>query len=463
MTLKEMKDIVCKDRPELAKLFENGHAFSISEYYKNTAKYEQQFDSASKDILIRALTRCINAANLTIDEKAFAEEFRNTYTVGTADHTGPLTHTFFSNDALLESNLAITENNKFIVHLSCGGISMDNSSYPRGFLLHNKYGELVRIPLVSWKEHRKSVYGLQVRESEMYRHASVAFEKVSDSFDARARKKIITLLDNCLDQNNNTLVYYSDVVSRINKKIWETLYREKCTLVTLDQESLVREILLDTIGTGSVVDEILFDTKKRSLYLEKLDGAVGAQKNSTNEGTELFWFVGAKTRERMQVQADKLHAASAIQIALEPHAIKSALRERRIYPNMALTFTVLCHIYGLRTGGGFCQINYLPEILDRVADWAENDYTLSKQNQNLFRGEFTLASFEINGKVVQATPLDLIAYAPPNWQNLLDKKAADTTLADALCGMMSEFYKITTGAYVSPTDAKQDTPLWHVA
>lgn len=462
MTLEEMTAVVCDDRPKLLDLITRGKNLSLLTYYKKTLLPKGEVPVECKEVVFKSIVRCLANAGITIDEQQYKKEFFTYYTATTADHHGPLCHPFFSNNTFLESIVSKQTEQSTITHLACSGTSLDNSSYPRGFLIHNSKGVLVRIPFLSLKEHRKPVYGLMVTQSQMHRHATTTFQKVQNEFEPAVQKKILLLLNTLFDRENNTLEQYSDFIPKINEKLWQTLYGNTCRLLTIDQESVVREILLETIGEKGVLNDILFDPEKRAGYIAVLNGAVGAATKDKERGTELFWYVGQKARERMTIRENALHSESGVTIPLTEKALYEALVKRSIYPNMALSFTVLCFIYGLRTGGGFCQINYLPEILRRVENWSGARSRLTEIDATLFRGEYTFLPFEIGGVVVEATPLDVLVYAPHNWQKMLADKAATASLAHGLYGMMDEFYKITTGEKKLAVNNPRKIPLWHV-
>lgn len=462
MTLQEMIAIVCDNRPKLLELLKKGKDVTLLEYYRETLVSSRQAPDDHKQIIFEAILSCLSCAGVTTDQEILKKEFFNSFTVSTADHHGPLSHPFFANNAFMESLLSEETKQSTIFHLPCSGISLDNSSYPRGFLVHNQKGDLVRIPLVPLKQHRRPVYGLLVTQSEIYKHATAQFEKIKTEFGIVEQQKIVSLLNTLLDKNSTTLEYYSDLIVRINAKLWQIIFDTKYQLLTLDQESVVREILVRNIGNKSFVDDILFDKEQRSQYIRALDGAVGAATRDSEKGTDLFWYVGTEAREQLTLKKDILETATGAIIRLEKDSIQEALKKRQIYPNMALTFTVLCFMYGLRTGGGFCQINYLPEILRRTEEWSGRNSLLNLKDAALFRGEYTFLPFEIGGRIVEATPLDVLLYAPKDWQVSLKKRAHTLSLEQGLCGMMSEFYKITTGETALPTNNPSPIPLWHV-
>src|SRR3990167_10155813 len=67
--------------------------------------------------------------------------------VSTCDHHGILCHPFFMNSALLRSHPSLKQ--KQIISLTCGGISLSNSSYPQGIFFHDRNLQKICIPFIS--------------------------------------------------------------------------------------------------------------------------------------------------------------------------------------------------------------------------------------------------------------------------------------------------------------------------
>lgn len=116
---------------------------------------------------------------------------------------------------------------------------------------------------------------------------------------------------------------------------------------------------------------------------------------------------------------------------------------------MALTFIILCGFGGLRTDGGFSQINYLKNIFNRLQLLKQKHEVLGEiytPEPSIFRGEFILPYD--NG--AQKTPLDIIkntTILTIDYLENIKQYAQKTSLKTAIYGMMDEFYKITIGTY----------------
>jgi hypothetical protein len=112
---------------------------------------------------------------------------------------------------------------------------------------------------------------------------------------------------------------------------------------------------------------------------------------------------------------------------------------------MSLTFIVLNCFGGLRTEGGFCQINYLSEIQNKFKKYAEL-MNISENvyfpNPSIFRGEF-----EFQQESFYKTPLNLILNNEEDFLEKVEEKSKKISLQNGLIFMMNEFYKITTGKY----------------
>jgi len=433
MKMDEIVDVVCENRPELKQLFLNGMNISLYEYYIKTANV-QMINSSIKQDIIDIIFKLIKDRNIEIDENEFKNEFSINFTTSTADHHGPLTHSFFYNSTLLETILFKNINRKYIIHLPCAGVSISNSSYPRGFLFYNEKKVLSKIPLFSILDGRKAVYALKMNPNFI--------SKNLNSLNENIQKSIVPLIP---DLNTYTDKTYEEIITFINFKIWEKLNNGKVKLITIDQESVVRELLLLYIDKNIDIKNLLFTKNGRENYINIFSGAVGAHDSISNKGTHFFWYVGENSREKLWLNNENLISESGKIIPLDISFIKENLINKKIYPCMSLTFIILNCFGGLRTEGGFCQINYLPEIQNKFKEYAKIMNIKSHiyfPNPSIFRGEFEFVEENI-GK----TPLDLILDNNENHLENIEEKSKKITLQKSLTFMMNEFYKITTGKY----------------
>ena len=137
-------DSVLSKKPILKKIvLKHGHK-TLHEYAQDYidvnrgpgfAKRQNEFLAVFRRYTLRVLGRDIaNAAT---------QQLKKHYFVSTADHHGPVTHPFFINGNLVTAVPYFGYPDpllKYIIVLSCGNVSLGNSSYPRG-LLFNAYAK----------------------------------------------------------------------------------------------------------------------------------------------------------------------------------------------------------------------------------------------------------------------------------------------------------------------------------
>lgn len=431
MTDEEIVKVVCEDRLELKKLYFESQNISLFEYYKNTSFVEKN-NSEFKSSIINIIKKLAKERGIVIDENNFEKEFSENFSVSTADHHGPLTHSFFYNSTILETLIYKKINRQYIIHLPCAGVSISNSSYPRGFLFYNQKKQIEKIPLFSISNGRKPVYALKINQEYI--------NKSLNNLSENLKKIIISFFPNFSETKT-----YEEFITYINFKLWEKLTNGEQKLITIDQESVVREFLLQHIDTNKDIQNLFFKKENLEKYLEIFNGCVGAHNFEKHSGTHLFWYVGEHARERLYFENNYLKSESGIIIGLTKESIKENLKNKKIYPCMALTFIILNCFAGLRTDGGFCQLNYLKDIQDRFKKYIENlkmESHIYFPNPSIFRGEFLF-----NNENDFTNPINLILRNENNFGEKVEKKAKAISLQKSLSYMMDEFYKITTGKY----------------
>jgi len=325
-------------------------------------------------------------------------------------------------------------------------------------------GTLVRIPFFPSSQHRSPVYGMKIHTENMKQHAEKQLTKYAAMLSPETNKKLQMIINNIFQRKEITT--YEIAISHINKELWKLLGQEKKPLITIDQESVVVKYICSEFDKNQAIRALLTDTSVQESFIEYFDGVIGAFDSKKNTGTHLFWYRNDHTRERMYIQDGALISDTGVRIALTKDYLIDALTTKKIYPSMALSFIVLCGMEGLRTDGGFSQINYLKKILEQYQKLQKKHSDMFSPNtQNIdpsiFRGEITIAPFRINTKTVQATLLDLLLYAPKDYLYRIKTYSEHIPLTESIYGMMESFYKITTGHTSTISDAPISKPLWY--
>ena len=458
MNLKEATEIVCKNRPELARIIKINASKSVFSYYKETSVAESPNDSS----LVEIIADLAEERNMQVNRDTIKKTLLRSFRVGTADHHGPLGHPFFFHNTLMEA--VVARGHEAIILLPCAGISLDNSSFPRGILFHVPNGTLIRIPFFPSSKHREPVYGMKISTQTMRKHAEKSIYKYENMLSREIKKKLLDIIGIIFPDNETTT--YEIVLSRINEKLWNTLTHNETPVITIDQESVAAEYIYRSLGKNKALDALLTNAEVQKSFLKHFDSVIGAFDSEKNTGTHLFWYRSEHIRERMYIENDRLISETGKSVLLEKEAIIEALTTKKIYPSMALSFIILCGLGGLRTDGGFSQVNYLKEILQQYDKMVKDsngllDERKHKIDSSIFRGEITIAPFMLDMHTVQATLLDLILYTPTDWKVKIKTYSEKLSLTDSIYGMMESFYKITTGQIVQISDAPVPEPLWH--
>ena len=304
--------------------------------------------------------------------------------VSTADHHGPLSHPFFLNANLVQTFVNRTAGKKYVLVLPCAGVSLSNSSYPRGMTYHEKNGTERRVHFLSWKYHCMPVW--------------------------------------CAPDS------YSDRMVTFNHRLWQHIAQDTdIHLIYLPQETLVARLLIrHHLDADTTLHRLLFDARTQESYTFHFDGVTGAFTSSPARGTFLFW--GIKNGKRVALRQENLPH--------DPRTLAEILERREIMPSMALTFIVLSFTYGLTCAGGFKQIDYLGDMQLAwravLRDIGEKE-TDAPVVTNVFRGEFLLTE---NPK----TALDLLRANEHDKIKRHEARARTLTLAEAMQPMMPKFY-----------------------
>lgn len=458
MNLKEATEIVCKNRPELAQIIQKNIYTSVFDYYKGT----KHADDREHSVLIEIIVDLAKKRNIMVDTDRIRKTLQNSFRVGTADHHGPLGHPFFFHNTLMEQILL--DDQEATIVLPCAGISLDNSSFPRGILFHAEDGTLIRIPFFPSSQHREPVYNMKINIQAMRRHAQKSLRQYHSVLSFETTNKLLEIIESILPQDETTT--YEVALSHINERLWNLVGYKKTSLVVIDQESVTVEYICRQLGNNKALDALLTNTNIHQSFLKYFDGILGAFDSSRGTGTHLFWYRTEHTREQMYLQENMLTTETGNKILLTKEHIIEALKTKKIYPSMALTFIILCGLEGLRTDGGFSQVNYLKEILEQYDSMAKNSNGSLEERKHIihpsiFRGEITIAPFMLGQNVVHATLVDLILYAPTNWKDIVKAYSEKLSLTDSIYGMMESFYKITTGHMVKISDVPTPEPLWY--
>ena len=448
--------IVFKEKPVFARIIKEQGASTVSAFIK-ARRYagtripkarRKEFLGITKKLLTRTLGLPI--ASSVVKQLAVRP------IVSTAAHHDTATHPFFAHMILMEALARPATKQKNIISFSCGGISMNNSSFPRGLLFRDELGVLERTLFVSLKHHLHPVHEHQGYDQTALLHA---YSKIEQLKLSAGRKKILRrLIEKSFGAKATLrLPLYSEQITRGVFNFWKQIPELKeHNVIYLEQETLARELIAAYhLKKATLINKILFDTQTRDEYLSQFDGIQGAFNRKEQRGTELFWGLTKENRVPLRIINNELiNADYTLRIPLTPQSMTQALRQRALMPSMALTFTVLSFYYGIACGGGFSQVNYLTDMKAAYLRFLKNIKArqselayVSSIPTDFFTGEIVAATLKTAQGVVPATAVDLLIYRTSKTAKQLSALAKTLSLKDSIAPMMPELYKIITGAY----------------
>lgn len=400
-------DRFLEGRPELKKIMEQEGQSTLTQYVESSYRTVQSIDFSYFDkrfqefsqtyarLLTPILGECIMKDSL--------ETLEVNRLVSTADHQGIITHPFFLSTTYARSLYAMEHNQKSVVTFPCAGISLSNSSFPRGLAYHDDHEVLQKIYFKSLAL-KTPLCGLEPVEEDVR-------QKIIDGLfiaplEKTKRQKLVSFMkDKLLTQEFFKLNDYDSQCTFGSHKLWKEIQPFKgIDLIYLSQEKLTSALLCDHhMKKGTPIYELLFTEKGQRLFLEHFNGIQGAFNQEASIGTELFWGIHDGKRVALKISNGSLvHNQSGFSISLDPQSIVEVINSKKIYPSMALCFIVLSFYYGFVCGGGFSQVNYLKEmkeawmcVLKALTEDAES-LTVEKIPTNVLLGDY--ATLELSSK-----------------------------------------------------------------
>ena len=442
-----MRQVVWSHKPYLKLLVREKGSFSIFDYFQATSEQRLAHNQErQKDCL--AVIEAEATAWLGADvARQAVEALRYNYFVSTTDHHEPLSHPFFLGNNLVQSFVEHEAGRNTMVVLACAGVSLNNSSFPRGLFFHDEELTTRRLPFFSLKHRRSPVFAMPAYKGE-------AIERLQRT--CAPSSALRDILNMYRQPEVLTLPSYSAQISRTNHVLWKRIPgQEHTNLVYLSLEDIASRLIVQHhLWGGSLIQHLLFGPTFHAAFSQHFVDIPGMFSKNHKSGTFLFW--GIKNGERVMLVHDGAQLRSidgTYTIALTPDAVGEALVKRTLMPSYGLALLIISFYYGITCGGGFSQINYLTymkeaylRLLHDVGAGDEEHAAVDAVDTQVFRGEFVIVSLGAQrGQPVPATALDCILYAHKDSAEVFERMAREMSLADAVDSMMHEFYKIVTG------------------
>ena len=465
---KRLKEKVLEKRPILREIIVKRGAKSLYDYAKEyiSVNLNPPIRQRQDELISTVEAEVMRLLGKKIAREA-AVQLEHYYYVSTADHNGPLCHPFFINSNLLTAAPFFEHSDPLlnnVIVLSCGSVSLNNSSYPRGLLFNTYTKGRIQTQKLSFfpaKDRLCPVFNYRPFGVEDIERAKGALYQMVESHDVHKEEasKIDSLLDEIyMRPDILACESFSDQTTKSNFHLWKKFFGAKNideapNLIYLEQESLVSKLIVAFhLYTDTTISHILFDHAYDPLMLNYFEGIMGAFDRKDNYGTYLFWGLpkGAKYRVQLWKQGDELKSEDgSYRIQLNPGAIKKALEAKEIMPSMMLSHIVLSFYYGLKCLGGFSQVNYLTLMknayikmqVDR-GNYRSIEVCARSQTKEM-GGDFAFSFLGgPKGELVPSTGLDLIMYGTDQTWSCLVEQSKQITLEEAIYPLMPEFYRI---------------------
>jgi hypothetical protein len=316
-----------------------------------------------------------------------------------------------------------------VIILACGMVSFNNSSTPRGLIVHGtKESKPISftLPLFGRADDAKPVIF-----NPAYTHTSVdeilkelqklqgenTLTKEQAGNIRRVLEEIFTSPHVLSAQSFTDQLTISNYY--IFKKLFSKYDKKVPNLIYLAQEEIVLELLVaNHLSQDTAINKILFDGRMHELLEKYFEGVSGGFSKGERKGTFLFWANPKNSKYRLQLWREEKSLVSedgSYRLEMSPEALKQAIARQEIVPSVMLTFMVLSFYYGLILTGGFRQTYDLQVLLEKYREMLTEygDQESIQATEGLITSNLVLPSSILyqkypSGEFVPASSLDIL-------------------------------------------------------
>ncbi len=452
MDFNELRQKVFEKTPVFGRIMkEYGHV-SLQHYFSRSVSAPCLVAEDRKNELLSVVEERLRLALGPVIAAEACRELRERYAVSTADHHGPLAHPFFLSCHLAQSAALSRGTYRSIFVFSCGGVSLNNSSFPRGLLVHSPELDVVRLPLFSLKHRHESVYGLRGYTPKELESVLKHIHE-HESFSADSKERLLGLVTEVYGgQRVPSGAYYADQITATNHALWKKIPgQEDYHFIMLQQEDVVVDLLVRYhLGRGTLFEKLFTSPQVLVSFEVCFDGILGAFSRENGQGTVLVWArVGGERMALKHVGNELVSDGGAYRVPLESETLREAFLQKELLPSMALSFMVLSFYYGLTCGGGFSQVNYLSDMRQAYLRFLEHSGISGDEGlvaadieTDRLTAETAYVFLSNHENQVPTTALDLALYKTADTSCYLKELSEYCTLAEAIDQLMPEFYRI---------------------
>lgn len=441
----EISQKVFAKRPGLAEnLVNHGHK-TLLEYSRQFLQHQSDVAPARKQQFIAAIKSETQSVLGGDAAQKLARQLENFYAVCTTDHMGFLNHPYFLNTNLL---CALKHQGSALEYwpvLASAGVSLNNSSYPRGLQFHSLNNGRLKLNSFSFSP---SAY----RQSSVFGHKSLgsdAVKKFRDFLFSRlarsVSKKIILDLVDIYAAIPPEFEFFSQQITWLNHKIFPNFFppgQKFLNLAYLSLENIAAVLLQHHLKEFTEIHQLLFDAEYTEKVSRMFDGIPGAFSSRENKGSFLFWGLDKHTGRRVRLFYDKDGLSSAdgkVLFRLTPEIIAQGLTEGKLMPTNFLSLILIAGYYGVRCLGGFSQTTYLPLMLGK---YNELFALPAKREWHPLCGDFIFADIQAGESVSALTGMDIFLYKHLYDFDKFYELSQTITLEQVMSRSMPLFYDI---------------------
>ena len=275
--------------------------------------------------------------------------------------------------------LASGERGTVIPVLSCGGISLQSSAYPRGMLAFPE-GQPIRFPLFrsAWQDtvelNAPALTERDVRAIRPLWHVSHPY----------IRQGLDTVVRHMLTPETLALERFGEQATGVNARLCAERFSDsRPVVVYLELEEVARALLFrDLERPDSLLHRALFVPHLRESLVRRLAGVRGcwspkaaagqALPRTESNGTVFFWGTDERGRRHplrlTSSQGELRLEGTGVRLPFTPEAVVEALRDRLVYPGLFVSYMTLVFEHGLRCYGGRFLVNDLPTMIRHVCE-----------------------------------------------------------------------------------------------
>lgn len=424
-----MRKVVFKHRPKLAEIYKKEGKSTIVRYASKIYRGRKASDTIVAHAIVK-ITEDILGQSIAENVRTSLEK---TDYVSTVDHHGPICYPGFFQPDLLRTVLDKEADIPATIVLSCASVSLSNHTFPRGLSFRNADGEEIYVPLFAARHRRASVYG---QECFSRRDA----EDFLSQLKVHSPELCAVLTPIFLDEKLFRLKNYRSQITVLNYGLMQAVGLRGSDFVSLSIEEVVREVLISHhFENDTPIAKILFDESSRNVFLQEANGIQTSHDFANDHTTVLFWGLREGIRIPLRIiDGILVDEDKDMHIPLERESIEKALLAEEIFPNLAFCLVLLSY-HGMVLGGGFSQVDYLPELLKKMRQVSSQigEKVWKKTKDDYLGGDFIYFPKSFSR---ESTLLDVLKN--PIQRSDLGRFVKNTTVSTAIDNVIPVVYKI---------------------